>query len=86
MEIDISSNTAQKKHKIFPIKDFFCKGDQIRNFLWIWSYLLKKSLMEKLYFLCSVRNCTWEISSKKIHVTTFIIASTELVYERISLM
>ena len=42
--------------------------------------------MEKLNFLCSVRNCTWEISSKKIHVTTFIIASTELVYERISLM
>ena len=30
----------------FSIKDFFSKYDQIRSFLWIWSHLLKKSLME----------------------------------------
>ena len=30
----------------FSIKDFFSKCDQIRSFLWIWSHLLKKSLME----------------------------------------
>ena len=30
----------------FSIKDFFSKSDQIRSFLWIWSHLLKKSLME----------------------------------------
>ena len=30
----------------FSIKNFFSKRDQIRSFLWIWSHLLKKSLME----------------------------------------
>ena len=30
----------------FCIKHFFSKWDQIRSFLRIWSYLLKKSLME----------------------------------------
>ena len=34
----------------FPIKDFFCKCDQIRKKLRIWSRLLKKSLMENFNF------------------------------------
>ena len=34
----------------FSIEDFFSKCDQIRIFLWIWSHLLKKSLMENLIF------------------------------------
>ena len=34
----------------FYIKDFFSKCDQIRGFLWIWSHLLKKSLMENFIF------------------------------------
>ena len=34
----------------FPIKDFFSKCDQIHKKLWIWSYLLKKSLMENFIF------------------------------------
>ena len=38
----------------FSIKDFFSKCDQIRRKLWIWSHLLKKSLMENVIFLCSV--------------------------------
>ena len=38
-----SQITAQKMK--FSIKDFFDKCDQIRSFLWIWSHLLKKSLM-----------------------------------------
>ena len=38
----------------FSIKDFFSKCDQIRNYLRIWSLLLKKSLMENFIFLCSV--------------------------------
>ena len=29
---------------------FFSKCDQIRSFLWIWSHLLKKSLMENFIF------------------------------------
>ena len=33
------------------MKDFFCKCDQIRKKLRIWSHLLKKSLMENLFFV-----------------------------------
>ena len=44
-EID---DTAQKMK--FSIKDFFSKCDQIRSFLWIWSHLLKKSLMENIFW------------------------------------
>ena len=40
--------TAQKLK--FFIKDFFTKCDQIRNFLRVWSHLLKKSLMENFTF------------------------------------
>ena len=43
--------TAQKMK--FSIKDFFTKCDQIRRKLRIWSYLLKKSLMENFIFLCN---------------------------------
>ena len=37
----------------FSIKDFFIKCDQTRRKLWIWSHLLKKSLMENFNF-CAV--------------------------------
>ena len=37
----------------FSIKDFFSKCDQIRRKLRIWSYLLKKCLMENFFF-CAV--------------------------------
>ena len=37
----------------FSIKDFFCKCDQIRRRLRIWSHLLKKSEMENFIF-CAV--------------------------------
>ena len=43
-----------KKMK-FSIKDYFSKCDQIRGIFRIWSHLLKKSLMENLNFLCSVK-------------------------------
>ena len=42
-----------KKNEV-SIKDFFSKCDQICSFLWIWSHILKKSLMENFIFLCSV--------------------------------
>ena len=35
----------------FSIKDFFSKCDQIPRKLWIWSHLLKKSLMETSVFV-----------------------------------
>ena len=43
------------KNMKFYIKDFLSKCDQIRSFLRIWSYLLKKSLMENFMF-CAVLN------------------------------
>ena len=45
------TDTVQKMK--FPIKDFFSKYDQIRSFLWIWSHLLKESLMGTSFF-CAV--------------------------------
>ena len=47
---EVKTDTAQK---MFSIKDFFSKCDQIRCFLRIWSHLLKKSLMENFIF-CAV--------------------------------
>ena len=35
------------------MKDFLSKCDQLRSFLQIWSYLLKKSLIEN-YIFCAV--------------------------------
>ena len=55
-----SQITAQKMK--FSIKDFFDKCDRIRSFLWIWSHLLKKSLMG---------NCT-ENQNQSIQVSTWI--------------
>ena len=42
------TDTAQKMK--FSIEDFYSKCDQIRWKLWIWSHLLKKSLMENFTF------------------------------------
>ena len=42
-------NTGQKLK--FSIKDFFGKCDQIRNFLRLWLYSLKESLIEKFIFV-----------------------------------
>ena len=47
----LTNPTAQKMR--FSIKDFFSKCDQIRRFLWIWSHVLKKSLLENFIF-CAV--------------------------------
>ena len=43
------SFTTTQKIK-FSIKDFFSKCNQMRRKLQIWSHLLKKSLMENLFF------------------------------------
>ena len=39
----------------FSTKDFFSKCDQIRRLLWVWSHLLKKSLVENFIF-CEVES------------------------------
>ena len=41
----------------FSIKHFFSKCDQIRNFLRVWSHLLKKSLMENFMFSAVLFSC-----------------------------
>ena len=41
----------------FSIKDFFCKCDQIRKKLRIWSHLLEKSLMENFTFRAVTVSC-----------------------------
>ena len=45
-------NFAGQKMK-FSIKDIFGKCDQIHSYLWIWSHLLKKSLIKNFIF-CAV--------------------------------
>ena len=50
-EEELASGTAQEMK--FSIRDFFSKCDQIGNYLWIWSHLLKKSLIENFIF-CAV--------------------------------
>ena len=58
----ISSSTLHKKEKL-SIKDFFSKSDQIRRKLWIWSHLLKKSLM-KNYVFCAVQTHCHQLDEK----------------------
>ena len=56
--------TAQKIK--FIITDFFGKCDQIRRKLLIWSYWLKKSVMENLIF-CAVLHCNFiAVTAQKI--------------------
>ena len=70
----------------FSIKDFFSKCDQIRSFLRIRSYLLKKSLMEN-YIFCAVSapppfdwkfNSTWFDSKLLIWSNTSILFSEKI--------
>ena len=48
-EMKLGCTDTTRKMK-FSIKDFFRKCDEIRRKLWIWSHLLKKSLMGHLIF------------------------------------
>ena len=38
----------------FSIDDFFSKRNQIRSFLWIWSHLLNKYLLESFIFCAAI--------------------------------
>ena len=53
-EVNRFKQSALHKKMKFSIKDFFNKCDQIRRKLWIWSHLLKKSVMENFIF-CAVQ-------------------------------
>ena len=59
----------------FSIKDFFSKCDQNRRKLWIWSNLLKKSLMENFIF------CTVSVFPTGINLFKINIRNTRTIYE-----
>ena len=63
--VKLNSYTARKMK--FSIKDFFSKCDQIRSFLRIWSYLLKKSMMENFIF-CAVLEMKLKKTAKVVSV------------------
>ena len=48
-DLIVQDMTTTQKMKFF-VKDFLSKCDQIHRKLWIWSHLLKKSLMEDFIF------------------------------------
>ena len=53
----------------FSIKYFISKCDQILSFLWIWSHLLNKFLLENFIFFVQWRNLVWFTSVKPRHTT-----------------
>ena len=76
----LKSYTAQKMK--FSIKDFFSKYDQIRRKQRIWSYLLKKSLMENFIFCVVLKyrqksvielycEISYQLNVKKMQITIF---------------
>ena len=74
--------TAQKRK--FSIKDFFSKCDQIRRKLWIWSHLLKKSLMENFIFRAAhntkFNSCYFDKNSKIFRKTETLLFTFVLIY------
>ena len=48
----------------FSIKDFFSKYERIRRKLRIWSYLLKKSLMENFIFCAMASLTDWRVTEQ----------------------
>ena len=64
----MSGDTAQNMK--FLIKEFFSKCNQIRRKRWIWSHLLKKSLIENfVYVQCYLwkNDSEMEETNEKIH-------------------
>ena len=63
-KIHIFECTVQKMK--FSIMDFFSKCDQIRSFLWIWSHVLKISLMEN-FISCALIHMIGLLSTTMVH-------------------
>ena len=62
----------------FLIKDFFSKFEQIRGKLQIWSYLLKKSLMENFIFCIVVNNDSSQHKIKHINLLHVVVSFSTL--------
>ena len=78
--IEFAINARKMKSSI---KDFFSKCDQILRKLWIWSHLLKKSLMENFIFLCSVLSIdyfstTYNVTIYRMKMKTYCNFSSTL--------
>ena len=73
LDMTVKFSLPEQKMK-FSIRDFLSKCDQIRNFLRIWSHLLKKYLMEK--FLCVVLKM-FILIKKSIFISYTIIFVSE---------
>ena len=75
-------NDCKKKMK-FSIKDFFSKCDLIRSFLWIWSHLLKKSLIENFIYLQALYLQVLNKHSKKLFIKMILSSKNNLtgIYE-----
>ena len=71
--------TAQKMK--FSIKNFVSKCDQIRSYLRIWSYLLRKSLMENFIFCAAM--ATRKHNSKIVVVLVFVLTILNKVHAMI---
>ena len=54
--------------KKFSIKAFFSKYDKIQSFLWIWSHILKKFLMENFTFCGVILNMNLLLLERDSHV------------------
>ena len=66
-----STLTLQKKMKL-SVKDFFSQWDPIHRKQWIWSHLLKKSLMDNFSF-CAVStfiNTIWDADLADMQLIT----------------
>ena len=59
----------------FSIKNSFSKCDQIRSFLWIWSHILNKSLMEN-FFLFGGKEKILLIENKPLTALCNILCNT----------
>ena len=67
----LNSNAQKMK---FSIKGFFRKCDQIRRRLWIWSHLLRKSLMESFIFL-AVLSIPWSSTNELTSMQNYHVKS-----------
>ena len=61
----------------FSINDFFSKCDQIHGFLWIWSHLPEKSLMENVIF-CAVKPMYFQINPCATLTSNFSISKWKI--------
>ena len=72
VQVNRQKATVLHKKIKFSIKDFFGKCDQICRKQWIWSHLLKKSLMETSFIVqCVKKNTAYFLKNYVASLFTF---------------